>query len=122
MANKKLASLPKIRSRRDFEFLSKKGKRVHINSWLLFNYKENQLGHLRCGWTIPKYVGNAVVRNRIRRWCREFFRDQRKLKWDPEIDLNVVVRKREKSFYKQLSHSEFKNILERGKNKLEQRL
>lgn len=122
MASNKFQSLPKIRSRRDFEILSKSGKRTHVNSWLLFNYKENFEGHLRCGWTIPKYVGNAVVRNRIRRWCREFFREQKKLKWNPEIDLNVVVRKREKNFYKQLSHSEFKGILHRGVRKLDGKL
>ena len=77
---------------------------------------------MRCGWTIPKYVGNAVVRNRIRRWCREFFRSHLNSGWNPPIDMNVIIRKREKDFYKKLEFSEFNRGLESLVKKVEKRL
>jgi ribonuclease P protein component len=84
----------------------------------MFSLLENDLGYLRCGWTIPKYVGTAVTRNRIRRWCREFFSSARKQSWDPSIDLNVVLRRNEKDFFKQLSFDEFNQNLEKGVRKV----
>ena len=120
MVNK--SKLPKLKNRKDFEILSETGCRVHIHSWLLFNFKENQYQCLRCGWTIPKYVGTAVTRNRIRRWCREYFSEKRKNSWDPNIDLNVVLRRREKDFFKDLEYKEFKKILDKGVNKLEKQI
>lgn len=42
--------------------------------------------------------------------------------WDPSVDLNVVIRKSEKEFFKKLSHIEFQKCLERGLRKLESRV
>jgi ribonuclease P protein component len=41
---------------------------------LLIHRKENSLGHSRLGLSVPKRVGNAVQRNKIKRLCREAFR------------------------------------------------
>jgi len=41
---------------------------------LLIHRKKNSLGYPRLGLSIPKRVGNAVQRNKIKRLCREAFR------------------------------------------------
>jgi len=38
---------------------------------------ENRLGHCRVGFTVTRKVGNAVVRNRIKRILREIYRVNR---------------------------------------------
>lgn len=77
-----------------------------MNAWLLVNMQPTDANQVRCGWTIPKQVGTAVVRNRFRRWGREFMR-----KWsahkNKSLDINIVFKRREKGFYKQLDHKEF---------------
>lgn len=119
--NQKTQSLPKLTRKLEFQNLSKNGSRVYGGSNIIANFLENDFGHLRCGWTIPKYVGNAVVRNRIRRWCREFFRSNLNSGWNPPIDMNVIIRKREKDFYKSLEFSEFEKSLSSLVRKIEKR-
>ncbi len=77
---------------------------------------------LRCGWTIPKKTGSAVVRNRIKRWCREYFKNHSDESF-PSIDLNIVVLgNRGKDYYKKLNHQEFKDYLDKGWTSLKKRL
>ncbi len=45
----------------------------------------------RLGVTASRKVGNAVVRNRVKRLVREAFRCTREL-WSPGLDLIVIVR------------------------------
>lgn len=86
-----------------------------MNHWLAVSYKKNNDGTLRWGWTISKKVGNAVVRNRLRRWGREFVRGI-----ENDVDINFIFKQREKEFYKSLSHDEFKatfnKVFERIRN------
>lgn len=81
----------------------------------------NEWGHLRCGWTIPRQIGPAVVRNRFRRWGREFLR-----KWVQEnhkaVDVNFVFKRKEPGFYKELKHEEFDGAFEKMAIQLSRRL
>ncbi|WP_197452356.1 ribonuclease P protein component [Rosistilla carotiformis] len=51
--------------------------RVATDNTLVLNTLPNDLGFSRIGITIPKKAGNAVVRNRWKRFIREAFRTQR---------------------------------------------
>lgn len=55
-------------------------------------WQPNQLGYPRLGVTASRKVGGAVVRNRIKRQVREYFRLHRHLL--SPVDLNVIVRSR----------------------------
>jgi ribonuclease P protein component len=54
---------------------------------------KNDLGHPRLGMTVPRRVGNAVRRNRVKRMLRDAFRH---LQHDlPAADIVILVRPHE---------------------------
>jgi ribonuclease P protein component len=119
--NKISRTLRSLSKRADFENLRAAGHSFHVNSWLLVNMQATDLDHLRCGWTIPRQVGPAVLRNRFRRWGREFLR-----KWLREnpvaCDVNFVFKRKEPGFYKGLNHEEFDGAFEKMAIQLTRRL
>jgi len=87
------ANFPKqhrLLRRQDFVALSS-STTVFSGRLILVVWQSNTLGYPRLGVTASKRAGNAVVRNRIKRLVREFFRQQRMLL--PAVDLNVIVRR-----------------------------
>ena len=109
-------SLQTLRSRREFVLLSKKGKRFRLDPWVILNFRSSEvtLGQPKFGWTIPKYVGVAVTRNRVRRWCREIARLAVESVPEQEcraMEINVVLRKCAKDTYRNVKYDEFKNLL-----------
>jgi ribonuclease P protein component len=60
-------------------------------------------------------VGGAVVRNRIRRWCREYVR-----KWaapmpdEKTVDINLFFRRQNADFYQELEHQNLDRFLSQG--------
>ncbi len=62
---------------------------------MLLRARTAATGSARLGVTASRKVGNAVVRNRVKRLVREAFRATRSL-WSPQMDLVVIVRHRGK--------------------------
>lgn len=80
-----------VRLRKRSEFLRlKESTRKYANRKILVVWNENGLTHARLGITVSKKVGNAVTRNRIKRFVREVFRANRLAL--PAVDLNVIAR------------------------------
>ncbi|MCH2147114.1 MAG: ribonuclease P protein component [Phycisphaerales bacterium] len=84
-----LTSNERIRKSADFERAFKKGKRKTVGPLLMYTI-ESEFPYPRIGFSIPKRVGNAVRRNKIRRRCREAFRLMKKDL--PNIDIVLSVR------------------------------
>jgi ribonuclease P protein component len=60
---------------RDFDAVYRQGRSVSTRFLTLWWYKrEESLGDPRLGFAVPKAVGNAAVRNRIKRQLREIVR------------------------------------------------
>jgi ribonuclease P protein component len=78
------------------------------------NFVESPSGHMRCGWTLPRQVAPAVVRNRLKRWARVYFRGRLKDEQTLPVDLNLVFRKTEGDFYKKLSYERFASVMDKG--------
>ncbi len=82
---------------------------------MVLNFNKNEYNHPRFGWTLPRYVGKAVIRNRIKRWCREISRDVindvhgGNLSF---VDINIVLKRQSRNFYKSIKYDEFKKILQ----------
>jgi len=81
----------RIRSKRDFLFLFKEGKRYKDKYFNLI-YLPNSLSFSRMAVIISKKVGNAVTRNKMKRWMRDLFRRNKEyLKHD--LDVLIIVKK-----------------------------
>lgn len=78
------------------------------------NFVESPAGRLRLGWTLPRQVGSAVIRNKLKRWSRVYFRECVKAGEIPPVDLNLVFRKTEGDFYKNLSYERFASVVDKG--------
>ncbi|MBF0096112.1 MAG: ribonuclease P protein component [Magnetococcales bacterium] len=62
----------------EFKLVTSSGRKLGGRFFLLFA-RQVPLERSRLGITVSRKVGNAVVRNRIKRHLREFFRRQRPL-------------------------------------------
>ncbi|MCC7408012.1 MAG: ribonuclease P protein component [Phycisphaeraceae bacterium] len=75
---------------------------------LIFHARPNNLPHPRLGLAVSTRVGNAIVRNRVKRLLREAFRHAQH-DWPAGYDLIVVVRP-----HKTLKLAEYQDILARA--------
>jgi ribonuclease P protein component len=90
----KTLPFPKIdRILKRYEFLEfyASGKAVHSPGFILV-YKSGLPGRSRIGITVSRKVGNAVVRNRIKRRVREYYRLHRMAMPKP-WDYHVIAKK-----------------------------
>jgi ribonuclease P protein component len=80
---------------RDFDAVYRHGRSVSTRFLTLWWYKrEEAIGEPRLGFAVPKAVGNAVARNRIKRQLREIVRSRLDAEAvSPEHDYVLVVRK-----------------------------
>lgn len=106
--------------KRSSEFLSlkKTGKRTWPTKWLLLNYSTKDQKGLHFGVTASRKVGSAVVRNKLKRWAREYFRDfvTRSNQTGSPIDvsINIIFKPIDQGFYKGLQFEEFKKAMDIG--------
>jgi ribonuclease P protein component len=84
-----LAPQERIRKKKDFLILYKKGNRYKSKYFNLICLS-NALGYSRVGVVASRKTGNAVIRNKVRRWMRELFR--RNKTWlEFPVDLLIVA-------------------------------
>ncbi|MFC4768471.1 ribonuclease P protein component [Effusibacillus consociatus] len=77
----------RLKDNRDFRKVFKKGKSF-ANRYLVLYHAPNQLGHYRVGFSVSKKVGNAVVRNKVKRYLREAIRAEH---LDPSLSVDFVI-------------------------------
>jgi ribonuclease P protein component len=95
----RLPRAARVRYRTDYLAIQNRGRRVAGPNLLLFALPgassegpEGRQGRQgRIGITVSKKVGNAVVRNRVKRWIRECYRRHRP-QFPSRLDLVVVAR------------------------------
>jgi ribonuclease P protein component len=79
----------RLQRRREFLAVQERGARLYAGSYLVLGIP-NGCGHARLGITVSSKVANAVVRNRVKRWVREAFREAAPQL--PAHDLVVIAR------------------------------
>ncbi len=79
-------------NRKEFVNLNRAGKRYQTEHFTVIFIK-NRLGISRLGITASKKVGTAVVRNKIKRLLREFFRLHKKSNFPPGYDVLFIAKK-----------------------------
>ena len=85
----RLGKAARLRRRREFLAVQQRGRRLHAG-FLVVLALDSGAGRPRLGVTVSSRIGNAVTRNRIRRWVREAFRSV--AAGLPAVDLVVVAR------------------------------
>jgi len=102
----------RLRCSREYTRIWRQGRRCHTTHLLVI--AASGTAGTRLGISVGRKVGNAVCRNRIKRWIREYFRLQRAAIKNG-VELSVVV----KPGAAQLSHAEFDQQLQDAFRRLE---
>ncbi len=89
--NETLGPQERIRKRKDFLSLYKKGKRYR-GKYFNFIYFSNDYSFSRMAVIVSKKVGNAVKRNKIKRQMRTLFRRNKSLLKTP-LDIIIIAKK-----------------------------
>jgi ribonuclease P protein component len=85
----KLPKAARLRIRREFLAVQERGTRLYSGDVLVLA-RASETERARIGITVSSKVGNAVERNRVKRWVREAWRS---LGTDlPAVDLVVIAR------------------------------
>jgi ribonuclease P protein component len=87
----RLPKSARVTRRSEFLSLSKDGNKVHTSHFIVL-WKANDRGESRLGITVTTRVGGSVVRNRIKRLIREFFRRRRR-EFPDFRDIVVIAKK-----------------------------
>lgn len=95
--DKRLSKKQILHRSKDFERLLKGGKRVRFESFDVV-YGSNDFGYSRVGYIVSKKISKkAVVRNRVKRLFREYFRYNKSLFGSKDI---IFICKRNISTWK----------------------
>lgn len=86
------------------------GCKLHTPHFILL-LADNTAGNSRLGLTVSKKVGNAVIRNRIKRFIREFFRQQ-KINFLSDVDFSVVAKKGAANLTISEVHTELRRVFD----------
>lgn len=77
----------RIKKNEEFQMIFKKGKSFANRQFVVYCLEEKQ-EYFRIGLSVSKKVGNAVVRNRIKRYIRQAFLE---LKEEVNSNMNYII-------------------------------
>ena len=81
----------RVRKRREYLRVQRRGERIWGRRFI-FYFGRPGTGEARLGITVSRKVGNAVTRNRIKRWVREAFRQNREI-FNRPVDLVLIAKR-----------------------------
>lgn len=81
----------RVKKEQDFSAIFKNGESSANRRFVIYKLKNSQ-GHFRLGLSVSKKLGNAVVRNKIKRRIRSVIQTERE-KLDQDYDMVIIARK-----------------------------
>lgn len=78
----------RVKKNNEFQEVFKKGKSFANRQFVVYSLKKPDQSHFRVGISVSKKLGNAVMRNRIKRYIRQAFHELEK---DLEDDYDYIV-------------------------------
>ena len=110
----------------NYQNIRKYGRRVYTHRWLVLVAVPNYMHKSRYGWTVPRHVGSAVLRNKYKRWLREVLRKEEASKTitskGSPVDLNFVFKKMEVNFYKNKTFLQFKQEIKKALKNVDKKI
>lgn len=82
----------RVKTDKDFQKVYRHGESVANRQLVLYVYPKADQKHFRVGLSVGKKIGNAVVRNRIKRLIRAALQEL-KPAINPEIDFLLIARR-----------------------------
>ncbi len=82
----------RLRNRADFSRVYRHGRSFANHQFVVYWFQKKDIEQFRMGVSVNKKVGNAVVRNRMRRVVKEIVRHHAE-EIVPHIDMIFIVRK-----------------------------
>lgn len=69
-----MTKLKRLKKNRDFQVVFKQGKSFANRQFVVYVLKQEDQAYSRLGLSVSKKMGNAVMRNHIKRYIKEMFR------------------------------------------------
>lgn len=109
-------NIQRLKTRDEFTKILRGGKRLRFKNWLVINLQFHSKNKIQVGWTVPGYVGTAVVRNRLKRWLKDYLANHWQIdeKLHEGCILHFYFQKHEKSFYRDMDRKSFNQTLSLG--------
>ncbi|SHH16326.1 ribonuclease P protein component [Thermosyntropha lipolytica DSM 11003] len=96
----------------DYKLVYEKGKKFS-GRYIIVYIKENNLGHNRFGFVVSKKIGNAVVRNRIKRQLRAIINEE-KNRIKGSFDIVIICRHNLEGYTFSLLHKDVMKIFKKA--------
>ena len=98
----------RVKSEKDFQKVFHEGKSKANRQFVIYKLPKERQKHFRVGISVGKKIGNAVVRNQIKRKIRHALMElDKELYFNPECDFIVIAR----NPVSQMNYFEIKNSL-----------
>lgn len=82
-----------LKKNREFKMVYSKGKSYATRNLVIYYLNREDLENNRYGLSVSKRIGNAVVRNKLKRRLREIIRDfENKYNFDKSYDIIFIAR------------------------------
>jgi len=78
----------RVKDNKEFQAIFKKGKSFANRQLVLYYRRKSGQAHFRVGLSVGKKIGNAVVRNRIKRYLRQSFHE---LEQDIRSEYDIII-------------------------------
>ncbi|RYG73388.1 ribonuclease P protein component [Lentibacillus lipolyticus] len=101
-----MKKLYRIKANKEFQHVFQHGKSFANRQLVLYYIKKPGQTHFRIGLSVGKKIGNAVTRNRIKRYLREAFHEL-EARIGPAYDIVIIARQPTK----QMSYHDVKKSL-----------
>jgi ribonuclease P protein component len=111
----------RIKKNNEFQYIFRHGKSFANRQLVIYYAEKPDQEHFRVGLSVGKKIGNAVMRNQIKRYLRQAFRE---LEQDirPDVDIIIIARQPTKEMgfgemKKSLNHLLYKQRLFKNNKK-----
>jgi len=101
----------RLLKRINFLSLASHGRQLHNKNFVAV-FAPGKFERKRLGITVSKRVGNAVVRNRVKRFTREYFRLNRQ-KITGNWDINIIAKKESANLSSSQAFLSLQNIFDK---------